>query len=443
MSRISRTAFLAAAGLALGACADDVDVGRIDLSLTGRATSGATYRLRDAQLTIAPEGQVFYTEDDPDRATISTQLESGLHTVELAPGWRLERLTATGAEPVFAVLTSQNPQPFDVVSGQVTPVRLTFRADHDDVVTGPGGADISIGVDDTGIDAGAPPPDAAQPPGSHPYVISRVELPTSSTTPIRLDLDGDGDSENRLGLILNVLTTQGSIDFQSGLDRGIARGDTILLAEVGGNLDHERAATFAIHDGRDPQPTPCLGPDDEVCGRHLDGNGGFRSAPTSPPSRVDGTIAGARFVGGSGTLTLRLPLAGQLLELPLVSAGADLTGLTDTHIAAGVIGGALTRAGVDTHFTPFLTAVVGDIVARDCTGGTAPDCGCSAGSTGGTVLGLFDSSPVDCHVSVEEVSSSAFVRTLLSPDLDLDGDGSNDAVSAAFGVSAVRASWPH
>lgn len=442
MSRLSRTAFLAAAGLALGACADDDHVGRVDLSLTGRATSGATYRLRDAQLTIAPEGQVFYTEDDPDRATISTQLEGGLHTVELAPGWRLERLTAAGAEPVFAVLTSQNPQPFDVVPGQVTAVRLTFRADNDDVVTGPGEVDISIGVDDTGIDAGTPP-DAAQPAASHPYVVSRVELPSSATAPIRLDIDGDGRSENRLGQVLDALRAQGNLDLQPGLDRGIARGDAILLAEIGGNLDSERAATFAIHDGSDPQPPPCLGPDDEVCGRHLDGSGWFRIAPTSPPGRVDGTIAGARFVGGSGALTLRLPLGGQILELPLVSAAADLTGLTDTHIASGIIGGALTRAAIDTHVIPFLTAIVEDIVARDCTGGTAPDCGCAAGSAGRTVLGLFDSSPVDCQISREEVSSSALVMTLLSPDLDLDRNGSNDALSVAFGVSAVRASWPH
>jgi hypothetical protein len=172
MSRtMSATAFAVAAALGATACSSDEasSAGTIELSLIGQASSGAVYRLRDAELTIAPAGLVFRTEDDPDRSVISARLPAGLYTLGLADGWRLERVTGSGAETVFAVLTSEAPQPFDVIPGERTPVVLQFRADGQSVQLGEGDVDISIGVDDVpqgrpdgGVSDAQPlPPDAA------------------------------------------------------------------------------------------------------------------------------------------------------------------------------------------------------------------------------------------------------------------------------------------
>ena len=141
------------------------DLGQVDLALAGRSRSGAIYRLRDAQLAIAPVGQVFSTEADPDRTVISTRLDAGLYTLDLSDTWRLERITGGGVETVFAVLTSPDPQAFHVTPGGATTVYLSFRADGQDVQTGQGDVDIVLDVDDTSPIPDAGVPDAAQPPG--------------------------------------------------------------------------------------------------------------------------------------------------------------------------------------------------------------------------------------------------------------------------------------
>src|SRR5690349_11501889 len=95
-------ALLAAAVLGTAACADsNDDLGQIDLSLVGQAPSGAQYRLRDAVLTIdGPSGvRTFRTEDDPTRTQINARLLSGAYTLQVAPGWRLERVVPGGGQP--------------------------------------------------------------------------------------------------------------------------------------------------------------------------------------------------------------------------------------------------------------------------------------------------------------------------------------------------------
>jgi hypothetical protein len=200
MSRLlSATAILAALGataVGITACAtDDTErTGTIDLALVGQASSGAFYRLRDAELTIAPAGLVFRTEDDPDRQVISARLPSGLYTLGLAPGWRLERISGGTVQTVFAVLTSEDPQPFDVIPGERTPVVLQFRADGTNVQFGDGDVDISIGVDDIpqgqtdggvpdarGWDPDAPTIDAGGPDGQPGYVYI-TSAPTGVVT---------------------------------------------------------------------------------------------------------------------------------------------------------------------------------------------------------------------------------------------------------------------
>jgi hypothetical protein len=187
MSRLlSATAILAT--LSATACtADEAErAGTIDLALVGQATSGAVYRLRDAELTIAPAGLVFRTEDDPDRQTISARLPAGLYTLGIAPGWRLERISGGSVETVFAVLTSEDPQAFDVVPGERTPVVLQFRADGQSVQLGEGDVDISIGVDDVpqgradaGVsDARELPPDAM--PASPDAAIDAAPAPDAA-----------------------------------------------------------------------------------------------------------------------------------------------------------------------------------------------------------------------------------------------------------------------
>jgi hypothetical protein len=92
---------------------------------------------------------------------------------------------------------------------------------------------------------------------------------------------------------------------------------------------------------------------------------------------------------------------------------------------------------------PFFAVLFDSIVGTDCTRVGPPDCGCPAGSTGRTVLNLFDTGPVDCTIGVEEVRNTSFIRTLLRSDLDVSPvDGVADSLSVVVRVTAVPASFP-
>lgn len=130
---------------------DDADTGRVDLALTGQSPSGATYRLRDATVTVDGAGgpYVFATEDDPDRTAFAATLEAGPYALTLAPGWRFERVDAGGATtPVMATLLSPNPQGFQITADQLTRVALRFRVDGDIVELGDGDLEVVLEVED-------------------------------------------------------------------------------------------------------------------------------------------------------------------------------------------------------------------------------------------------------------------------------------------------------
>jgi hypothetical protein len=136
-------------GLGLGACVGEADHGQVALELTGTSASGAVYRLRNAELTIADDAPqfVFHTEDDPTRTEIRQRLEAGAYSLSLAPGWHLERVSDHAT--VDAELISANPQAFTVTTDNFTPVVLHFRTQGQVISLGQGDVGISIDVDDS------------------------------------------------------------------------------------------------------------------------------------------------------------------------------------------------------------------------------------------------------------------------------------------------------
>ena len=120
------------------------DLGQLDLTLVGQAPSGTRYRLRDAEIGLSGPGvqQVLRTEDDPDRTSIRTRVAEGTYVLDLADGWRVERLTSAGAVTVAAQLVSPDPLPVDVVAGQLTQAVLRFRVDGATVPFGDGDIDV-------------------------------------------------------------------------------------------------------------------------------------------------------------------------------------------------------------------------------------------------------------------------------------------------------------
>jgi len=288
-------------------------------------------------------------------------------------------------------------------------------------------------VPDAAVDAG---------PSVHrQYVVSALLAPMSDDTPLQLDIDGDGNPDNKLRLLVAVLASAGGVDVQGALDRSVARGRTIVLADVesaGGS------ATLRFASGATPDPAPCASATDTVCRRHLQGTGRFTIPGDADRSgKIDGSIASGAFSGGPGTVRFRVAIRDRVLDVPLVLARAKIASVTDDGLTSGVVGGAISTADLEAKVLPFMATLVADQVRADCNPTPPPDCGCRMPSTGHKLLTFLDKAPVDCAVTLAEVATNPFLQTLLGPDLDvLPADGTPDAISVGFGVTAVKGSWP-
>jgi hypothetical protein len=156
-SRIGGLAFVLLA--ALGGCRDEKpDAGSVTMDVR-TTVGGIAYRLRDAgfAITQAGDGKVVATIDteaDPDAASVQFALGAGAYSIELSPGWRLEKQIGAAFETVNATLSSQNPVPFSIVAGLTTPVAFAFHTDGSVVVIGNGALDLSIQVTDSSVALG-------------------------------------------------------------------------------------------------------------------------------------------------------------------------------------------------------------------------------------------------------------------------------------------------
>ena len=68
----------------------------------------------------------------------------------------------------------------------------------------------------------------------HKFVMNKMILPVGANAGLEMDIDGNGSGDNRLGDILATLQSQsrGELDLQASIDRGVAKGDITLLAEI-------------------------------------------------------------------------------------------------------------------------------------------------------------------------------------------------------------------
>ncbi len=281
--------------------------------------------------------------------------------------------------------------------------------------------------------------DGPEPPSGphHGYVVDSVVVPDDKI----FDLDGDGVRDNQLGQVIGILTGQG-FDVQKTLDEAVAKGTIILLYDFQTpDLASSAGAGLSVKLGDNPTPAACTSDTDLICGHHLDGTATFDIAAGSPNNAaINGKIAGGVFSGGPGEILLQIALAeGSPIDLNLIGTQAKATGLTEDALGDVTLAGALTETDLNTKVIPAIHAQLGPIIAEDCgVGGTPPECGCPGGSTGETIISLFDEDPADCSVSVDEIINNGFIQGALSPDVTIDGV---DALSLTVQTTAVKGSF--
>ncbi|HEY4179649.1 MAG TPA: hypothetical protein VGM90_22565 [Kofleriaceae bacterium] len=308
------------------------------------------------------------------------------------------------------------------------------------ILTACGGGGGSTGDDDGGV----------TPEGDHYKSVAKSALVPTSNPQARMygiDIgapDGsgpDGTVDNQLGMVLATLSAM-NIDVQGSVSDAIAQGSIILLTDMQATaLDAATNVGFTVHLGENPVPPACTDANDTVCGKHLTGTGMFSIKANGTDATLGGKIVGGKVTAGPGKVSIQIALGGaDPIQLDLIGARIEGTGITATGITTLKVGGALTQDALMTQVLPAIQAQLGPTIARDCTAldmpNATPSCGCMSGSTGATVLQLFDSSPKDCMVTVAEISSNTLIQSLLAPDVKIDG---MEALSLGIQVETVGA----
>lgn len=298
------------------------------------------------------------------------------------------------------------------------------------------------------------------PEGEHyQQVVKKANVPKSNSeaTSFSVDLGSpegplDGLADNQLGMVLSLLASpQFGFDVQGTIDEAVATGSIVLLVDFQTtDFQSSSAAGLKIMLGDDAtaMPAPCNQGEtwDEAtmtgCGHHLDGTGNFTLAAGQPDNdALTGKIAGGVFTGGPGSLTLQIALGTtEALTLDLIGARAKASGISETGITSLILAGALTEEDLNTKVMPAIRDQIAPLIAADCTMlSSPPECGCASGSTGETVLQLFDTNPQDCAVTVEEIKGNTIIQSALAPDVKIDGV---DALSLGIKVETTTATFP-
>jgi hypothetical protein len=303
---------------------------------------------------------------------------------------------------------------------------------------GPGGAPGS-GGDGSPAGSNAGSPMAVE--GDHyRYVLDSLTMATSAeeTKSIAFDLNDDGVKDNTFGAAVAALHINGfamNVDFATAIDDGSHIGLVDLETSSLSNASGVNLRTFI---GQNPSPAPCAGSND--CGRHLHGTGTFDVYEKITGSPCVGAIADGVYRGGGGTLPISLVVESSVANVLLHDAQAELGGLQEAGFETGRLGGALSEEDVGGKVFPTLQAAVQATVERDCSGGPPPDCGCAMPSPGWNYLDLLDAND-SCTVTLSELKDNVAFAQLFRPDIDLDHDGQNDAISVAFKASGVKATF--
>jgi hypothetical protein len=309
-----------------------------------------------------------------------------------------------------------------------------------------------------------------KPEGMHyHYVVNQINVPTNNTQAraYGLDLNGDGTVDNQLGMVLGTLSTMG-FKIQDNINTAVADGSLILLADFQTkDFNNTSAAGIQAFLGANAMPPACNGSADTTCQHHLQGTGSFDLAASQPGNAaLAGKIVNGTFTGGPGDLALQIALGGtNPIELDLIGSRAKGQGLSATNLGMTtnpntatastsqgvVLAGALTQDDLNNKVIPAIQMQLIPIIVRDCCGpgntahpdctglATAnPPCGCVDGSTGKTILGLFDTTPKDCAVTVSEIQNNSLIMSLLAPDVTING---KMALSLGIQVTAVGATF--
>lgn len=288
------------------------------------------------------------------------------------------------------------------------------------------------------------------------YVVSKLDSKETN----RLDIDGDGKTDNKLGALVGLLTAAG-FTVQETVDEAVNTGTAVLLADLQTTSFTAAANSgFSIYlgDSATVAPKPCTDPTVlTTCGQHLKGTGTFSVAASAPrDTLLKGSIASGTMKGGPGKIAIQIALTGAPITVNLVSARVQLSEASADAIGKGLLGGGVTQDELNNNLFPAIQGQIKAVIDRDCgpenvraqvpvPGSSPPVTACGRSdtmalcvATGAAVLAPsagFDTAR-DCKVTIEEIKAQPILANGLKPDIKIDGQ---DAISVVLGFTAVKA----
>ena len=270
---------------------------------------------------------------------------------------------------------------------------------------------------------------------AHNYLVEEMFIPDSSTTAKEngVDLDGDGEIDNKLGSIISLIASQGGdFNVNESVNEEIQAGELLLIGRVYvdqfGDDDEVLAQVFQGVVVNDATPV-------------FDGNDTVGIGPDSPTDIfLCGRIVNDELEAGPDDLQIVFPIP-EIGNLNITLERAQLIGeVTESGWTDVMIGGGISKEEV-TNLYGTLVDFVNDMIAED------PD-----GDTAATILDLLDDNceptiegcdplPAGCaedgEIHIDELECNALLNSALSPDVDIDGDGEEDLIS--LGLRIVNA----
>ena len=259
---------------------------------------------------------------------------------------------------------------------------------------------------------------------------SRVEFPQTG-----VDLDGDGDIENKLGVLLRLFSS--AVDINDEVNRRIREGDLLYLGRLHADRLHNDEVVLAqFFAGIIPttSSTPMFQGNDELA---ID--------PDLDQSRFFfGDIVSGDLRVGPTELPFVLPLPGGV-SVDVTLYRAQIRG---NILVAGwsnvMVGGGVDRGEVETVIVPALVEFINDVIQADPSGDGAItmasmfDAKCVTTIEGceSTVNGLGECSDreVPAVITETELKCNLLTSGALAPDIDIDGDRQPDLLSLGFNI---------
>jgi hypothetical protein len=258
------------------------------------------------------------------------------------------------------------------------------------------------------------------------------------------DFTGDGKNDNKLGSILKAASSLAGLNINSTIAEQIASGSLTLLLETRDVSDVSNDDNVGLYGfyGYDA---------DQDADNNAAGTSPFVVNPQSFQGDTDipligfpgAKITNGVFTAGPSLFQLSIPIVGANLELSIsetqlegeVAAGPNGLGLTMNGNAGkgAKLGGVIKRTDLFKAINTFVKTCTCVEIAEDGGDLIGPDGKCNAAVTTSCTAD-------DGQACTQLPGFCGALIALVAPDVDLDGDGTKDAVSIGVWLKATSAS---